>query len=96
MATPKLKLGVLPVPVSATVCGLPEALSAMLSNPPRIPAAVGVKVMLILQLARPATALPQLLVAAKSPLVVIDVMFSGALPGLLRAIVCGVLVKPIA
>jgi hypothetical protein len=32
-----------PVPVSGTVCGLPAALSLMLSEPVRVPVAVGVK-----------------------------------------------------
>lgn len=41
----------LPVPLSATVCGLPVALSAMLSVATSSPVAVGVKVTLIVQLA---------------------------------------------
>ena len=96
VATPKLKLGVLPVPVSATVCGLPEALSAMLNIPLLVPAAVGLKVTLILQLPPAGTALPHALVSAKSPLAVMDVMLSTALPEFLKETACGVLVKPIA
>jgi len=38
-----------PVPVSATVCGLLDALSAMLSVPVRVPAADGVKTTAMLQ-----------------------------------------------
>lgn len=44
-----------PVPVSGTVCGLPVALSAMLMEAERPPAAVGVKVTLIEQLAAAAS-----------------------------------------
>src|SRR5882762_9349479 len=57
-----------PVPVSDTVCGLPEALSVMLRVPGRVPLAVGVKVTLTVQLEFAATLAPQLLVCAKSPL----------------------------
>src|SRR5271167_2806495 len=39
-----------PVPERATVCGLPVALSEMLSEPLRAPLAVGVKVTLAVQL----------------------------------------------
>ena len=40
-----------PVPVSATVCGLPVALSAMLNVPLRVPVALGVNATLMSQLA---------------------------------------------
>jgi hypothetical protein len=33
-----------PVPLNRTVCGLPEALSVMVTDPYRVPGAVGVKV----------------------------------------------------
>jgi hypothetical protein len=39
-----------PVPVSATLCGLPVALSEMLKVPLRVPVAVGLKVTLTVQL----------------------------------------------
>jgi hypothetical protein len=42
--------GAIPVPVSVTDCGLPVALSLMLSEPFRVPLAVGEKVTLIVQL----------------------------------------------
>src|SRR5207237_832147 len=66
--------GAVPFPLSATVCGLPPALSATDSVPVRAPEAVGVKVTLIEQLAPAAKvaglvgqAFAPVLVAAKSP-----------------------------
>lgn len=61
-----------PAPESPIVCGLFGALSEMVSVPLRVPAAVGVNVTLIVQLAFTATSagkLPQVFVSAKSPLV---------------------------
>jgi hypothetical protein len=55
-----------PVPVSATDCGLPVALSATEIAAVRVPAASGVKVTLIVQFAPLATDVPQLLVCEKS------------------------------
>jgi hypothetical protein len=51
----------LPVPDRLAVCGLPVAMSVILSAAVRAPLAEGVKVMLIVQLAPDATELPQLL-----------------------------------
>ena len=51
-----------PVPARLTVCGLPLALSVMLIEPNRDPAAVGVKVTLIVQLELAASEPGQLLV----------------------------------
>src|SRR6266852_2501829 len=48
-----------PVPVRLTDCGLPEVLSAMLKVPVRVPDAVGVNVVLIVQFAPTATEVPQ-------------------------------------
>src|SRR5207302_292854 len=66
--------GPVPFPLSATVCGLPPALSASDSVPARAPEAVGVKVTLMVQLAPAAKvaglmgqAFAPVLVAAKSP-----------------------------
>ncbi len=53
-----------PVPVRLTDCGLPEVLSAMLKVPVRVPDAVGVNVVLIVQFAPTATELPQVSVSA--------------------------------
>jgi hypothetical protein len=51
-----------PDPESATVCGLPVALSAMEIDAVRAPDAVGLKVTLMVQLAAGATFVPQVLV----------------------------------
>ena len=59
---PKLTVGAVPVPVRETVCGLPEALSAMDTDALRLPVAVGLKATLIVQLAPAATLAPQVLV----------------------------------
>ncbi len=54
--------GVRPVPLRVMDCGLPlKELSLMVKTPLRAPAAVGVKVTLITQLALGANVLPQLL-----------------------------------
>ena len=55
-----------PVPVSATLCGLPAALSLMLTAADRAAATVGVKVTLMLQ-AAPGITMVQLFVCEKSP-----------------------------
>jgi len=78
-------VGVLtPVPLSAACCGLLPALSVMLKVPVRLPTAVGVKVRLMVQVALAARLAGQLLVCAKSPLLLIPVMLSAALPVLVR------------
>jgi hypothetical protein len=71
------------VPVSATVCGLPTASSAMVTAPVLVPGAVGLKVTLRVQLALTATLEPQVLVWEKSPLAVMLVRLRVALPVLL-------------
>ena len=64
MATvPKLKLvgesfAVVPIPLSVTFCGLPAALSLMLSAAVGIPDAVGLNVTLMLQLDPTTSELP--------------------------------------
>jgi len=50
---------VVPMPLSVTFCGLPLALSVMLSAAVRVPDAVGLKVTLTVQLAPAANELPQ-------------------------------------
>src|SRR5206468_10420164 len=61
-------VGAAPVPVRATVCGLPEALSVTLELPVRVPDAVGVNVTLMLQFPPDAREPPQLSVLARSQL----------------------------
>jgi len=51
-----------PVPAKLTVCGLPLALSVIVSDALREPAAVGVNVTLMVQLAPAKTVLPQVFV----------------------------------
>jgi hypothetical protein len=58
----RVTAGATPVPVKAAVCGLPLALSFMVSVPVLVPVAVGVKVTSIVQLAPTATLVPQVLV----------------------------------
>jgi hypothetical protein len=56
---------VVPVPLSVIVCGLPEALSVMVTAAARAPVAVGVNVTLMVQLPLfAATELPHVLVCA--------------------------------
>jgi hypothetical protein len=81
-----------PVPVTVMVWGLSGALSVMLISSVAEPKAEGVKVMLIVQYPAPLESVPmQLSVSKKSPLVVISVMVSGALPALMTDTVCGAL-----
>jgi hypothetical protein len=80
-----------PVPLSATLCGLSEALSEMLTLPVLVPAAVGLKVTEIVQLAPVLTVVPQVLVWEKSPLAVMLEMVSEALPVLVSVMVWALL-----
>jgi hypothetical protein len=89
------------VPERLTVCGLPLALSVMLSEAASAPAREGVKVTAIVQLALAATELPQVSpVSAKSlalvPVTARLVMLKVALPVLLRVKVCAELVTSMA
>jgi len=71
-----------PVPAAETDCGLPAALSATTSVPVRSPTAVGVNVTEIAQVPLLGTVLGesgQVLVWAKSPVIVIPVIVSGVL-----------------
>ena len=74
-----------PVPLRLAVWGLPAALSLTVSVAVRVPVAVGVNVTLIVQLPPASTLEPQLLVWAKSPLLVpvmvMPLMLSAVLPG---------------
>src|SRR5215203_3447481 len=79
--------GATPVPLSATACGLPGALSLIVTEAVRVPAAVGLKVAEIVQLAPGASVLGlsgQLLSWTKSPALAplrpMLVITSGAVP----------------
>jgi len=88
----KLALDAAPVPVRLTVCGLPVALSVTVIVPGRLPAAVGVKVTLMEQLAPAATEGPQVLVWAYGALAAMLVMVRAAVPELVSVTVCAALV----
>ena len=63
-------VAVTPVPERLAVCGLPLALSVTDKDAERAPVAVGANVTLMVQLELAASDVPQLLVCAKSPLLV--------------------------
>ena len=88
----KLTLDATPVPVRATVWGLPVALSVMVIVPGWLPVAVGVKVTVMVQLAAGATEVPQVLVWAYGALAAMLVRLSVAVPELVRVTVCAALV----
>lgn len=91
----KESAGAVPVPPSETVCGLvPRSSSVMERVPERFPDNVGVNVTLMLQLAFAATAVPHVLVCAKSPLAEIELMFRVAVPVFVSVTVCDALVVP--
>src|SRR5438045_1086736 len=88
--------GAVPLPVSATVCGLPPALSTTDSVPVRAPETVGVKVTSMVQslpAAHPAGLVGQAfapeLVAAKSPETPNELMVKAAVPVFVSVTVIG-------
>jgi hypothetical protein len=91
--------GVLPVPLSATVCGEPVALSATESVAAKLAAEAGVNVTEMEQLAFAASELPQVLVWAKSvglvPVIEIPEIVNAALPVFLSMTVCAGDVVPV-
>ena len=76
-----------PVPLKLTLCGLPTASLTTVIVPVRVPLAVGVKVILMVQLAAGASVMPQVVVLAKSPLATMLVIVSGPVPGFRKVIV---------
>src|SRR4029077_2949746 len=91
LAGERLTLDVIPVPESATVCGLPVALSVTVIVPGWLPVAVGVKVTLMEQLAPAATEAPQVLVWPYCVLAAMLVMFRAAVPELVSVTDCAAL-----
>jgi hypothetical protein len=91
-ATLKPRLPLPPVPDNITICGLPEASSAILKVPVRDPCAVGVDVTCAMQVLPGATAVPQVFVCAKSPVVVSAVIVNGAVPAFVIVTCCPELV----
>jgi hypothetical protein len=86
-----VKAGAIPVPLSATVWGLPAALSVIFTEADRLPVAEGVKVALTMQLAPGATEFPQSFVRRKSaklgPVTSTLAIFRVALPLLVKVMV---------
>lgn len=88
-----------PTPERATPCGLPVALSLMLSVPLRLPLAVGVNTTLAVQLWPGPRVLKrggeaQVLVWVKSPVTLIVVISSVDVPVLVMVTVCAGVVEP--
>ena len=84
----RLTVAPVPVPLRATLCGLPVALSVKVTAADSAPINEGVKVTLTVQVPLAATELPQVLVWLKSPELVPEmatpVTLSAALPLLVR------------
>ena len=92
-----------PVPVTETLCGLPEVLSAIVMLATRLPVAVGVKVTLIVHFAPTARFelfTGQVLLSAKSPLLappkaILEIV-TGAVPVFVSVTLCAALVVVIS
>src|SRR5579872_4179458 len=79
-----------PLPISATVCGVFAALSAIVNVPVLVPLVAGSKKTPIAQLEPPATVLPQAFSKPKSLLLVVTlVMLSGVPPLFVIVTLCG-------
>ena len=93
-------LGVTPVPLSVTLCGLPAALWEMLMFADRLPLALGVNVALIVHVAFTASEVPHVLVNEKSlafaPHGTMLEIVKGAVPEFLMVTDCGALLEPIS
>src|ERR1700722_17630681 len=87
-------LALTPVPVRATVSGLPGALLLTESVPVADPAAVGANVTLTVQEAPAASEVPQLFDSPNGPVIPIDDIAAAADPPLLIVTVRAALVEP--
>jgi hypothetical protein len=76
------------------VVGVFTALLVTVTEPVRAPAAVGVNVTLIVQLAPTASVVPQLFVCAKSPLAVMELIVAAVVPLFDRVVDCAAVVEP--
>jgi hypothetical protein len=83
-----------PVPLKATVCGEPAALSVMVRVPVRAPLAAGVNVTEMVQLAPAATLDPQFWVSAKSPDAEMELIANAAEPEFVSVTVWAALLDP--
>jgi hypothetical protein len=94
----RLAVGFVPVPVRLTGCGLPAALSEIITVAVRLPTPAGVKVTLIEHSAPAATEVPQVFVSGKSPGLAPDtvmlVMLKAALPLFVRVTVWAEVLVP--
>ena len=85
----------IPVPDSVTFCGLPLALSAMLTVPALLPVVVGVNVTPMVQEVAGASWPTQLLARAKPVVMVTFVNVTMKFPVLVTVMVCWLLVVPV-
>ncbi len=92
---PKVATAPSPEPLRLTVCGLPGALLAMVNVPARTPVAVGLKITFNVQKPDTPKPLPQLLVTEKSPVVVMLLIPSAAVPALVNVMLWAALVLPL-
>jgi hypothetical protein len=87
-----------PVPLKGTVCGLPAALSAMLSVEDRLPVFSGVNVTLIVQLAFATRVFPHVCVCEKyalfPPVILMVVKDRVEVPVLVSVTTCALLLTP--
>ena len=96
LAAEKLTAGAVPVPVSATVCGEPDALSVKLTAADSAPVAVGLNPTVMMQLAAAARLAPQVLVCEKELALVpvieipLPLRLSAPVPVFLSVIFCAV------
>jgi hypothetical protein len=90
----RLVFDVAPVPVNEMVVGLFAALLVTVTDPVRVPLAVGLNVTLIVQLAPAARLDPHVFVCAKSPLATIELIAAAAFPVFCTVTVCAALVAP--
>jgi hypothetical protein len=87
-----------PVPVRLTVCVVPPPLSLTVTAASRVPAAVGVKVTVIVQCAPAATLVPQMFVWLKScalkPVTVMLLIVNAVVPTFAKVMTCAPLGAP--
>jgi hypothetical protein len=86
------ELGIVPMPLNATVCGLPDALSVTETAPLALPATVGATETLIEHVPAAGIVDGQLLVCAKPEATDIEEITSDAVPVLVSVTDCGWLV----
>src|SRR6266436_4680070 len=84
-----------PVPLSDTLIGPPASLLATVTVPARPPVAVGAKLTLMVQTAPAVSALAQVLVSMKSPVIEMTILERVPVPVLLNEMVCATLVVPV-